>query len=362
MTTTTGQQAGRLRRVWSRYRLRWKRREILWRAIRAGRRLAPLADHTATIRKDDILLFATIRNEAGRLPEFLTHYRKLGVQHFLIVDNDSDDGSTELLLEQPDLSLWRSRDSYREARFGMDWIGALLLRYGHAHWCVTVDADELLIYPDWERRDLSGLTAFLDDQQMDGMGALMLDLYPKHPLGQADAPENAPLTKRLPWFDAGPYRCEISLPKGNRILRGGVRERVFFKDERDISPTLNKLPLIRWHWRYVYVNSTHSLLPGHLNAFYDGPGDPRPSGVLLHSKFLPEIIGKSSEELQRRQHFSNPDQFVDYHQTLVEGPILWNSNSQRYTGWKHLVELGLMGTGKTADSPFETAKHSAETK
>lgn len=346
MSAESGQTTSRLRRAWTAYRLRWKRRELLWRAIRAGRRLSPLSDRTASIGKDDILLFAAIRNEAARLPEFLAHYRRLGVQHFLIVDNDSDDGSAELLQKQPDLSLWRSRDSYRSTRFGMDWVGALLLRHGHNHWCVTVDADELLIYPEWERNGLSSLTAQLDRQGIDGMGALMLDLYPRGPLGQADAPEGASLAERLPWFDAGPYRSRIAEPKGNRIVQGGVRERVFFAADPDRAPTLNKLPLIRWHWRYVYVNSTHSLLPGRLNDLYDGPGDSRLTGVLMHSKFLPEIVEKSAEELQRRQHFVEPELFVDYHHAITDTPTLWHSGSQRLTGWRQLVELGLMGTGE----------------
>ncbi|RNF34763.1 glycosyltransferase family 2 protein [Paracoccus methylarcula] len=351
MSTESGQTTGRLHRAWIAYRLRWKRRELLWRAIRTGRRLSPLSDRTASIGKGDILLFASIRNEAARLPEFLAHYRRLGVQHFLIVDNDSNDGSTEFLLRQSDLSLWRSRDSYRTTRFGMDWVGALLLRHGHDHWCVTVDADELLVYPDWDRRNLSDLTSRLDGRGQRGMGALMLDLYPRAPLGQADALADAPLTERLPWFDAGPYRCTIAQPKGNRIVRGGVRERVFFSSEPDRAPTLNKLPLIRWHWRYVYVNSTHSLLPAGLNDLYDGPGDSRLSGVLLHSKFLPEIVEKSVEELQRRQHFTDPDSFVDYHRAIADAPILWHGGSLRYQGWKQMVELGLMGTGESPPAP-----------
>lgn len=42
-----------------------------------------------------ILLFSTLRNERVRLPYFLRYYRDLGVNHFLIVDNDSEDGSHE---------------------------------------------------------------------------------------------------------------------------------------------------------------------------------------------------------------------------------------------------------------------------
>ncbi|MDP5306580.1 glycosyltransferase family 2 protein [Paracoccus spongiarum] len=335
---------GRLRRAWSAYRLRWKRRELLWRAMRAGRALTPLADRTGAIRPRDILLFATLRNEIARLPEFLAHYRALGVAHFLIVDNDSDDGTPGYLRGQADLSLWRASGSYRAARFGMDWLGALLIRHGHGHWCVTVDADELLVYPGCARHDLPALTAHLGARGIAGMGALMLDLYPAGRLGQADAPPDAPLTDRLPFFDAGPYRSRVMSPRRNRWVQGGVRERAFFADRPDRAPTLNKLPLIRWHRRMTYVNSTHSMLPPRMNDLYDGPGDPRLSGVLLHGKFLPEIVARSHEELLRRQHFADPDAYAGYHRALTAGPVLRDAASRRYEGPDLLVSLGLMGS------------------
>ncbi|WP_329609815.1 glycosyltransferase family 2 protein, partial [Paracoccus benzoatiresistens] len=309
-----------LRRAWSAWRQRWKRRKLLWRCLRAGRALTPMADRTAAIRPGDILAFATVRNEMLRLPQFLDHYRRLGVRHFLIVDNDSTDGTDRFLRGQPDVSLWRAAGAYRASRFGMDWLGALLIRHGHGHWCLTVDADELLIYPDWDRRPLPQLVAHLETSGRPAMGAMMLDLYPRGPLDRSDAGPQAALTERLPWFDAAPYRCDVVQPKRNRILRGGVRERVFFPDAPGRGPTLNKLPLVRWNRRYVYVNSSHSALPPRLNDEYDGPGDPRLSGILLHSKFLPDSAARAAEELGRRQHFIDPDPYRPYHEAITQAP------------------------------------------
>lgn len=312
-------------------------------------RLTTLRDRSAEIRPGAILCFSTMRNEYPRLAEFLAHYRRLGVDHFLIVDNDSTDGSADYLKDQPDVSLWHIADSYRDGRFGMDWLGALLRRYGHGHWCLTVDADELLIYPDWTGRDLKALTAHLDRQGIPAMGALMLDLYPSGPLGQADAPADAPLTKRLPWFDPGPYRCQIQHPRRNRWVQGGLRERAFFADRPERSPTLNKLPLLRWRRGFVYFNSTHSLLPARLNGAYDGPGDARLSGVLLHAKFQPEIVARSQEELSRRQHFNDPDAYSDYHRALICAPKLCGPQSVRFENWRQIMDLGLMGAGNWLD-------------
>jgi len=76
-------------------------------------------------------LFATIRNEFDRLDAFLEHYRSLGVRHFLVVDNGSEDGSAEFLQTQPDVSLWVTHASYRQSRFGVDWLTWLQIKFGH---------------------------------------------------------------------------------------------------------------------------------------------------------------------------------------------------------------------------------------
>lgn len=68
-------------------RLRSRRRYLLARAFRRRRQLAPVADRTAGLPAQPILLFSTMRNERIRLPYFLSYYRRLGVDHFLIVDN-----------------------------------------------------------------------------------------------------------------------------------------------------------------------------------------------------------------------------------------------------------------------------------
>ena len=102
------------------YLLRLARKRLRIRAFRKRRELSSLQDRTSSIKKSDILVFSTLRNERVRLPFFLRYYRDLGVAHFLMVDNGSDDGSREYLEEQRDVSLWSTTASYKRARFGAD--------------------------------------------------------------------------------------------------------------------------------------------------------------------------------------------------------------------------------------------------
>lgn len=331
------------------YRLRWKRRRLLFRIWRKRREISLRTDRTSRIGATDILLFATVRNEIVRLPQFLDHYRKLGVDHFLIVDNASDDGTTTYLAQQPDVSVWSTDHSYRLSRFGMDWVGWLLWQYGHGHWCLTVDADELLVYPHAKSRDLRALTVWLDSQGVPSFGAMMLDMYPKGPLDtQKYTAGNDPLAV-LQWFDANNYRHQRHKFYDNEWIQGGVRERVFFAEDPRRAPTLNKTPLVRWNWRYAYVSSTHQALPRHLHDVFDFDHDTKTTGILLHTKFLPIIAEKSAEEMTRCQHFENSDQYQDYHRSLTGGPDLWSATSRRYEGPEMLTELGLMSPGKWAD-------------
>lgn len=339
------QESSAVRRLWRAYRLRWKRRYFLVRAMRRRRQLCPLGDRTSKITKRDILVFATVRNEGTRLPYFLDYHRKLGAAHFLIVDNCSDDGSVEYLAEQPDVSLWQSAASYKLSRFGIDWLTWLQFRYGHGHWCLTLDADELFLMPHHGQKTLSDLTSWLDQNGAKAMGALMLDLYPKGAIGAQSYRPGTDPTQVLCWFDANNY-SETPRPElGSKILRGGPRARMFFSGELDRAPTLNKVPLVRWNRRFAYLTSTHMILPPRLNRLRTKTGRKLPSAVLLHTKFLPEIVEKSAQEKYRAEHFSNSAAYDAYYDALSAGPDFWNENSQRLQGWEQLETLGLMTRG-----------------
>ena len=331
-------------RAWQAYRMRWKRRRLVVRAWRKGRELIRLGP-APRLPRGAIPCFAVMRDEALRLPHWLDHHRALGVDHFLIVDNGSTDGTLETLRMEPDVTVWRTGESYRAARFGVDWLGALQRVHGAGRWTLTLDADELLIYPHWEDRPLAALAAELDRRGQPALGALMVELYPPGRLSTAHiVPGQSPLDV-LKLFDAGPYRARRQRPARNLWVQGGPRARLFFADAPDRAPTLNKLPFVKWRRGTAYLNACHALLPPRLNLAWDGPGDTRLSGALLHTKFLDIAIDKAEEEKTRGAHFGAPAAFRAYHDAVAADPSFAHAGATRFGGWRQLAELGLMSDG-----------------
>lgn len=328
-----------------RYRRRLHRKRLLWRAFRKRRELRIVSDRRPTIAPKDILAVSVMRNEELRLPFFLEHYRKLGVGHFLVVDNGSTDGTAELLAAQPDVTVWRSDASYRASRFGMDWLNWLLRRHAQGRWVVVADADELLIYPDWDNRDLRNLTGWLDRRGIESMGAMMLELYPKGRAGAHRYRAGQDPTEVASWFDAHGYWAQLKPNFQNVCLKGGVRARVFFAQDPERAPFLNKVPLVRWRATTAYVNSTHMLLPVALNRLHGPAGADRPSGLLLHTKFLPDAPVRAETEKRRQEHFTDAGYYDAYYDAVCDDPDLWVAESTRYEGWRQLVDLGLMERG-----------------
>ena len=329
-------------------RKRAERQFLLARVLRRRGQVIPDIDRTGQIEPQDILVFSTIRNERSRLPFFLDYYRRLGVRHFLILDNDSSDGSAAWLRRQNDVSLWRSSASYKAARFGMDWMNLLLMRHGHGHWCLTVDPDEFLVYPHCDSRGLRALTGWLDARGTRSFPAMLLDTYPKGPIDARPYAEGEDPFAIAGWFDPANYLIRKNPAYGNLWIQGGPRARSLFAQDPWSAPALNKIPLVKWHWRYVYVSSTHMLLPRALNLVYDEDGGEAASGCLLHAKFLSSFAEKAAEELDRRQHYADGREYEAYHAGLDRGLDLWCPQSRAYEGWRQLEELGLISRGDWA--------------
>ena len=305
-------------------------------------------DQTRLIRPDDILLYCTQRNEKVRLRYFLDYYRKMGVGHFFFVDNGSADGSLEYLSEQPDVSVWTTRASYRRSRFGADWLNWLQMKHAHGHWTLTVDPDEFLVYPFCDTRPLRALTDWLDASSIKSFSAMLLDMYPKGRLDDQPYQSGQNPIEIASWFDSGNYSLRRNSKYANLWIQGGPRMRVFFKDAPEKAPALNKIPLVKWDRRYVYVSSTHMLLPRGLNQVYDEWGGEKASGVLLHAKFLDTSGSKAKEDLERGQHYAGSVEYKAYAASLQDDPQLGCKWSEQYINWRQLEILGLMSKGNWA--------------
>ncbi|MBO9434455.1 glycosyltransferase family 2 protein [Ruegeria sp. R13_0] len=327
-------------------RLRRKRRLV--RCVKRRRELKPVSTNTAAIRPDDVLLMSVVRNEKIRLPFFLEYYRKLGVNHFLFVDNDSGDGSLEFLRTQPDVSVWQTKTSYKKAGFGLDWSNYLLRNYAHGHWVLTVDPDEFFIYPFCDTRPISALTDWLDSCAVRSFGTMLIDMYPEGPVDDEPYHEGQDPFEITRWFDAGNYMISKNPEYKNLWIQGGPRARVFFQDNPSKAPALNKIPLVKWDRRYVYISSTHSLLPRGLNQVYDEWGGEKTSGALLHAKLINTLGEKAREEMQRNQHYRGSGEYKAYAKQLEEQPVFRCDWSEQYINWRQLEILGLMSKGNWA--------------
>lgn len=332
----------------SAWRLRLRRQRLLWRAFRRRRQLSPVVNRMDQCRPQPMLLFSTLRNERIRLPYFLAYYRKLGIDHFLLVDNGSDDGSREYLADQPDVSLWTTRHGYKQSRFGVDWVMHLLRRHGCGNWCLTVDVDEFLVFPFCETRPLRALTDWLDSSETRSFAAMLVDMYPKGAMHEQPYREGQNPFEIAQYFDSGNYTISRNPGLGNLWIQGGPRARLYFTEDPKEAPAMNKIPLVKWHPSYAYVSSSHMLLPRGLNLVYEDAGGEKPSGCLLHAKFLDTFSVKAEEELRRGQHYAESQEYRAYREGIAQERDLWCNWSEKHINWRQLEILGLMSKGNWA--------------
>ncbi len=307
-------------------------------AAYAHYRLDRVDDKAVALRPADILCCSVVRNEAARLPYFLAYYRGLGVDGFFVVDNGSTDGTLDYLLAQPDVRVWRSDLSFNQANFGAGWFEVLLRHYGVGHWCLMVDADELLVYHDCERRSLPDVCRALERQGQRAMSGLLLDMYADRPLQATRYTLGRPFLDVCPYFDRQVYhtRHEDGTEYGNQTLYfGGVRQRVFGAAGRY---ELSKVPLIQYGVDCLLIGGQHRVnLPREAIA--------ADTACLLHFKYFSTFAEYARQETIRQEHYGQAMQYAEYARRLAQDADLTLHDPQqsvRYHDSGQLVDLGIL--------------------
>ena len=309
-----------------------------------SKELSLVSNNLEHAKKAHCVGIVVFRNEKVRLPYFLDYYRKLGVGHFIFIDNESTDGGSDYLSQFDDCSVFLAKGSYADSRFGLHWVNYLLDKYCRNKWILHVDPDEFLVFPYMETRSLRALTDHLEACGKKSFQTLLLDCYSNIPVEDTWYEENQDPLEICPWFDPYGY-----INKGNwyrsRFIQGGVRRRVFFSETPESAPALNKTPLVLWGKDFRFLTSTHTLYPRVLNrSFVNGIASP--TGALLHFKFFSLLTEKVKEELVRGEHWNNSYEYVQYAAALGQRKtLLWDALSIKYENWQTLTKFRLMGPG-----------------
>ena len=318
------------------------------------------------VQPDPLSAYCVVHNEMFFLPAFLEHYRALGVEQFLFVDDRSTDGTLQFLTAQRDCVVLQSDLRFGEKingqRAGPMWRNEIPHRYFIGKWAVCVDADEFLFIPP-QFATFDELAAVLDKRSISAVAAAMVDFYPAtlNELETNPPPVNKmELFSGYPWFDAGPYFKWSLFSKRPIVLDGGVRERLWLKHgiskrgyfksglklaahrlkrlvvgDRNIN-SIGKVPLVKWSADKFYLHS-HTLNK-----------QPDRSVVLpiAHFKFTSYLAKKIEMAIASRAHAGGSRAYFAYADLLAAmragDRSFLGPKSVKFTGVEDFAANGLL--------------------
>ena len=253
---------------------------------------------------EDIIMISVVKDELYRTRKFLNHYRNIGVHKFVIIDNQSTDGTKEYLGEQHDVFLISALDKYTTNRREA-WLNRVLSYFGYNRWYMVADIDELIVYRGVEEHDISDVVKFALDNNLSRIRGMMIDMYPEEYSAIDDTED---IYSLYTFFDSDTYTYEKACEF--EIVRGGFRNRcmgsnalltkypLFFFEEGDIEGKSHFLFPYKKNWGDCYL-------------------------AIKHYKFLPSDIEKYRMIAENGNYYNGSVQYKQYIKKLddTDNPI-----------------------------------------
>lgn len=278
-------------------------------------------------KRKGVTLICVVKNDLERMKLFYRHYRKIGIEHFVIIDNNSDDGTREWLLKQPDSDIYLAKDQFFSRRkYG--WINKILSLYGFERWYLYVDSDELFVFNDIENYNINDLVRHADIKGIKRFAALMIDMYSDKPLYKRTSDKL--ITDEYIYFDKNSY--EIRESYRGLDVRGGPRRRMLSCDSKWKGPLLIKHPLFYFEEGNIF-ESAHYIFPfKHINSVYCG---------LLHYKFLDTDLERYKEIALKGNFADGSSEYKQYMQSYKKNQDLTflYEGSEKYKDSSSLKEI-----------------------
>lgn len=313
-------------------------------------------------------LFAVVRDEAFFLPAFFAHYRALGIEQFLILDDGSIDGGRDFLAAQPDCALLEAGlrygapvvqvapDGRRAAtRAGVYFKAALPRAWLGRGYVTYVDADEFLLMPP----GVAGVPEVVARLAARGDAcavAAIVEFFPERaaalrgggaPAGLADLLDAYGWFQPEPMAEVGPDGFPRALGRsksqrlferhGVRVAGRGLRGRL----RRLVAPEYRRSPQFKTPFfrcdADTWLTGTHEC------------NRPAARDVLLtigHFVFTAQFADKIDRALAWRSYLRGSEKYEHYRRLLARldagDGALTDARSVRFASAGQLAEAGLL--------------------
>lgn len=247
------------------------------------------------------IVVCAVKDDLVRIVEFINYYRKLGVEKFIMIDNDSSDGTNEFLADQNDVLLYKVSEKYNSRR-KTAWINRAIAMNGGEHWYIIVDSDEFFAFPEMDKVSLADYAKMLRNKNVFQVKTFMLDMYPKGKLCD-ESIKSESFIEDYCYFDAD--NDYYWFEKETGTAGGGMHARLFGLD----SDLRTKISMI-YYERGRFVVGSHHMFP------LKDDIESEIGGVVKHYKFLPNDR-KKIDKIVIDQNYANGSRMYKQYQNIL---------------------------------------------
>lgn len=250
---------------------------------------------------DKVTLVCVIKNDLIRLKMQLKYYRQKGIEQFVFLDDNSDDGTFQHLMQQPDTLVIKSKLSYTTVRRQV-WINKIFDILGYNRWYLVVDSDELYSFSDNIHCSIENYVSKLVKKRRNCSKAILLDMFSKGSLFAKEPLDGDAIQELYSFYYPRYYFVKSAY---DITIKGGARELISKGTKMDNTPVVSKYPLIYVKSNTIAINS-HHVIPAKQNegVFADS--------VLLHYKFLVTDMVKYKKRVENKSFHNGSSEYQSY--------------------------------------------------
>ena len=218
-----------------------------------------IKDFEQEVKDDSLNLIVVFRNEELILPYFIDYYKKMNIDNFIFIDNNSTDESLNYILERNDINsqIHFVQTSYRDNLYGVGWVNKILKDQFKNKWCVVVDVDELILLPD--NKTLTDIKSEMINSDSNVLQTLMVDFYPNE-LNKTSYEKSSDFLSHSNYNDKLNLTHNfVDFQLANQLtVKGGLRHRITHQTPPDNSSVC----LTKKSFFYYDFYDTHYLSEG----------------------------------------------------------------------------------------------------